>query len=42
MSEESKDIVVYQSSDGKVSFNVNVFEETVWLTQRQIAELWVK
>ena len=37
---ESKDIVVYQAEDAEVSFKVNVFEETVWLTQKQISELF--
>lgn len=36
------DIVVYQDDDGKISFNVNVFEETVWLTQKHMAELFDK
>ena len=35
-----KDIIIYSSSDGKISFNVNVFNETVWLTQKQIADLF--
>ena len=26
---ETKDIELYQSDDGTISFNVNVFEETV-------------
>ena len=40
--EENKnsDITVYQSKDGKVSFNVNVFDEAVWLTQKQISLLF--
>jgi hypothetical protein len=38
----SKEILTYQSQDGKLSFNVNVFEETVWLTQKQMAELFAK
>ena len=37
---ESKQIIIYQSKDGKISFNVNIFEETVWLTQKQMAELF--
>lgn len=36
----SDDIAVYESEDGKISFNVNVFEETVWLTQDNIAMLF--
>lgn len=34
------DIVIYKSGDGELSFNVNVFEETIWLTQKQMAELF--
>lgn len=37
---EKSDIVVYKAEDGKLSFNVNVFEDTVWLTQKQMAELF--
>lgn len=36
----NKEIITYQSKDGEISFNVNVFEETVWLTQKQMAELF--
>lgn len=35
-----QDIIIYNSKDGKVSFKVNVFDETVWLNQKQIAELF--
>jgi hypothetical protein len=38
--EEQKNIVVYQSEDGQIEFNVNVFDETVWLTQKQMSELF--
>lgn len=36
----TKELITYQSNDGKISFNVNVFGETVWLTQKQMAELF--
>lgn len=36
------DIVIYQATDGEISFNVNIFDETVWLTQKQMAELFGK
>ena len=36
---KTKDIELFQSDDGTISFNVNVFEETVWLTQKQMAKL---
>jgi hypothetical protein len=39
-SQATKDIVIYESDDGQLSFNVNVFDETVWLTQKQMAELF--
>jgi hypothetical protein len=35
-----QDIVIYKSTDGAVEFGVNVFEDTVWLTQKQMAELF--
>jgi hypothetical protein len=38
----NNNITIYQSNDGQISFNVNVFEETVWLTQKQMAELFDK
>jgi hypothetical protein len=37
---ENSSIVIYQTRDGNISFNVNVFEETVWLSQKQMAELF--
>ncbi len=40
MKPNNQNITIYQSNDGKISFNVNVFEETVWLTQKQMAELF--
>ena len=39
---DNQNITIYQSNDGKISFNVNVFEDTVWLTQKQMAELFDK
>jgi AraC-like DNA-binding protein len=36
----NQDIVLYQSGDGAVEFHVNVFNETVWLTQKQMAQLF--
>lgn len=36
------DIAIYTSHDGMVSFAVNVFSDSVWLTQAQIAELFDK
>ena len=34
------DVVVYEADDGEVRVDVRVDEETVWLTQHQIAELF--
>jgi len=36
------DIAIYQGEDGQFSFNVNVFDDTVWLTQKQMADLFDK
>ena len=32
--------VIYQSDDGKIKLDVRFVEETVWLTQQQLAELF--
>ena len=37
---EDKQIIIYNSEDGKVSFDVNLDTDTVWLTQKQISELF--
>ena len=34
--------ILYKTSDNKVSINVQIQDETVWLTQEQIAELFSK
>ena len=36
----NKEIVIYQSDDGKTIVDVKVEAETVWLTQQQIAQLF--
>ncbi|WP_298036050.1 RhuM family protein [uncultured Desulfuromonas sp.] len=36
------DIVIYQTSDGQTGLQVHLDRETVWLTQRQMAELFEK
>jgi hypothetical protein len=38
----NNDIIVYQSEDGNLSFDVRLEQDTVWLTQAQIAELFEK
>ena len=45
MSEEEKDlnqgdIVIYQTDDGDTKIDVRFVDETVWLTQQQMAELY--
>jgi len=37
---EKKDIIVYQSADGKFKLEINIQNNTVWLTRKQIAELF--
>ena len=34
------DIVIYQAEDGRTKINVRMEDETVWLTQAQMAELF--
>lgn len=34
------DLVIFESEDGKVSLDVNIEQETVWLTQAQIMQLF--
>ncbi|MDD3641361.1 MAG: virulence protein RhuM/Fic/DOC family protein [Atribacterota bacterium] len=41
MSKENE-IIIYTTEDGKETFEVNLKEETVWLSQRQMAELFEK
>jgi len=36
----TQELITYQSNDGQISFSVNVFEDSVWLTQKQMAELF--
>jgi len=40
--DEPKDILLYQSDDGKTRLDVHLDRETVWLNQRQMAELFAK
>ena len=37
---ENNNIVIYQSEDGKVHLDVVYNEETMWLTQQQISDLY--
>lgn len=37
---ENNNIIIYQSEDGKTHIEVKLEENTVWLTQQQIADLY--
>ena len=39
---EKNEIIIYTTSDGKETFEVNLKKETVWLSQKQMAELFEK
>ena len=39
--EENK-IIIYQTEDGQTQIDVRLENETVWLTQQQMAELFEK
>ena len=39
---EDRKIVIYQSEDGQTQIDVRLENETVWLTQAQMAELFQK
>jgi hypothetical protein len=36
----SNDFIIFKTEDGKVSVDVRLEDETVWLTQQQMAELF--
>ena len=38
--EEKNNIVIYQLEDGKTKINVKLEDETVWLSQQQMAEFF--
>jgi hypothetical protein len=38
--EEKNNIVIYQSDDGKTKIDVKLEDETVWLSQKQMADLY--
>lgn len=40
MEEEDKNIVIYQSDDGKAHFQVRLENQTMWLSANQMAELF--
>lgn len=39
-SENKADIIIYQSTDGKFRLDINIQDNTVWLSQQQIADLF--
>lgn len=41
-SNNTNDIIIYQKPDGKTALDVRLDHETVWLTQKQMAELFDK
>lgn len=40
MAEQKGDIVIYRTEDGKTALNVKLDRENVWLSQRQVAQLF--
>ncbi len=38
----NSDILIYQSEDGKTKIQTRLEDETVWLTQKQMSELFQK
>jgi Virulence protein len=40
MKTENKEIIIYNLPDGKTKIDVKMEEETVWLTQNQMADLF--
>lgn len=40
--EQQNEIIIYQSQDGTIKFDVLFSEETLWLTQTQIGSLFGK
>jgi len=42
MTEESSNIVLYRTEDGKTKIDVKLDDETVWLTQAQMVKLFQK
>jgi hypothetical protein len=38
----NSEIIIYQNSDGNIKIDVRLEEETVWLTQAQLCELFQK
>ena len=39
---KGSELLIYQAPDGKIRIDVRLEDETVWLTQEQMAQLFVK
>jgi len=39
---EQEQIVIYQAKDGQTQIDVQLKEDTIWLTQKQMSELFEK
>ncbi len=39
---ENKNLIIFKTTDGKLSIDVNLNEDTVWLNQKQMGELFDK
>lgn len=42
MMEQNKNIAIYQSADGKIELNIPFDNDTIWISQRQMSELFEK
>lgn len=40
--DNNSELILYQTEDGQTKINVRLNDETVWLTQKQMAELFDK
>lgn len=40
MTSDNSEIIIYQTEDGRTKIDVRMEDETVWLTQTQMAELF--
>lgn len=40
INKEKTSLAIYESQDGEISFNVTLFDETIWLSQNYIANLF--
>ena len=40
MNKETKQVIIYKSDDGRAEFSVHLEHDDVWLTQKQLVELY--